>query len=87
MMAGAGFKTFTAGEVLTAADVNSYLMQQAVLVFASDAARTSAVASPTEGMLSYLKDTDTVQSYSGSAWADVGGASGGFENNFLLMGA
>ena len=38
MAAGLGFKTFTTGEVLTAADVNGYLMQ-GVLVFASTAAR------------------------------------------------
>ena len=29
-MAGLGFKTFNAGDVLTASDVNGYLMQQGV---------------------------------------------------------
>lgn len=69
-MAGAGFKTFTAGDVLTASDVNSYLMQQAVMVFADSAARTAAIGTPTQGMLSYLQDTSTLQVY-GTAWADV----------------
>ena len=32
-MAGAGKKTFTAGEVLTASDVNTYLMEQSVMYF------------------------------------------------------
>jgi hypothetical protein len=67
MAAGLGFKTFTTGEVLTAADTNGYLMQ-GVLVFASAAARDAAVTSPQEGQCCYLKDTDAVQTYSGSAW-------------------
>lgn len=68
-MAGAGFKTFNTGDVLTAADVNTYLMQQTVMVFASAAARTTALgASVAEGMLSYLKDTDQVEVYNGTSW-------------------
>jgi len=87
-MAGAGFKTFAAGEVLTAGDVNTYLMQQTVMVFASESARTTAIASPSEGMFTYLSDTDAFQYYTGSAWVAAGGAGGGgFETNFLLMGA
>ena len=67
MAAGLGFKTFTTGEVLTAADTNGYLMQ-GVLVFASSAARASAITSPQEGQYSYLKDTDALEYYTGSAW-------------------
>jgi len=67
MAAGLGFKTFTTGEVLTAADTNGYLMQ-GVLVFASSAARASAITSPQEGQYSFLKDTDALEYYSGSAW-------------------
>jgi hypothetical protein len=78
MAAGLGFKNFTSGEVLTAADVNGYLNSQTVMVFASAAARTSAITSPQEGMLSFLKDTDTTQYYTGSAWTNLvtGGAAG-----------
>jgi hypothetical protein len=47
------------------------------MVFASAAARTSAITSPQEGMISYLKDTNAVEYYSGSAWAAVGGGGGG----------
>lgn len=75
MAAGLGFKTFTTGEVLTAADTNGYLMQ-GVNVFANAAARTAAITSPQEGQMSFLKDTDATQYYTGSAWATVGGASG-----------
>jgi len=67
MAAGLGFKTFTTGEVLTAADVNGYLMQ-GVLVFADAAARTSAITSPQEGQYSFLKDTNALEYYDGAAW-------------------
>jgi len=71
MAAGLGFKTFTTGDVLTAGDTNGYLMQ-GVWVFADAAARTAAVTSPQEGNMSYLKDTNTTEYYSGSAWVAVG---------------
>jgi hypothetical protein len=75
MAAGLGFKEFTVGDILTAADANGYLASQTVMVFASSAARASAITSPQEGMFSYLKDTNTTQYYSGSAWVTIGGAS------------
>jgi hypothetical protein len=74
MAAGLGFKTFTTGEVLTAADTNGYLMQ-GILVFASEAARNAAITSPQEGQFAYTKDNNTVWYYTGSAWA-VSGATG-----------
>jgi trimeric autotransporter adhesin len=71
-MAGAGYKLFATGDVLTAAQVNTYLMQQTVMVFASSAARTSALSGViAEGMLSYLTDTNALQYYDGAAWQDV----------------
>jgi len=71
-MAGAGYKLFATGDVLTAAQVNTYLMQQTVMVFASSAARTAALSGViAEGMLSYLSDTNTLQYYDGAAWQDV----------------
>lgn len=73
MAAGLGFKEFTTGDVLTAADANGYLASQVVMVFASAAARTSAIASPQEGMISFLKDTNSTEYYSGSAWVAIGG--------------
>ena len=66
-MAGAGYKSFTPSS-LTSDEVNTYLMQQSVMVFATSAARSTAVPVPTEGMVSYLKDTDSTQFYSGSEW-------------------
>ena len=67
MAAGLGFKTFTTGEVLTAADVNGYLMQ-GINVFASSAARSAAITSPQEGQYSFLKDTNALEYYDGAAW-------------------
>jgi hypothetical protein len=61
-------KVFTAGEVLAAADVNSFLMDQTVMSFAGTAARGSAIPSPVEGMYTNLEDTDDLQFWNGSAW-------------------
>jgi hypothetical protein len=70
MAAGAGFKTFNTGDVLSAADVNGYLMQ-GVLVFADAAARDAAITLPQEGQFAYLKDTNVTTYYTGSAWANL----------------
>jgi hypothetical protein len=70
MAAGLGFKTFTTGEVLTAADTNGYLMQ-GVNVFADATARDAAITSPEEGQFAYLKDTNVTTYYTGSAWANL----------------
>ena len=72
MAAGLGFKTFATGDVLTAGDTNSYLMQ-GVWVFADAAARSAAVTSPQEGNMSFLKDTNSTEYYDGSAWVAIGG--------------
>lgn len=74
MAAGLGFKEFLTGDVLTAADANGFLASQVVMVFASAAARASAITSPQEGMITYLKDTDQVQTFSGSSYVTVGGS-------------
>lgn len=65
------YKTFANGFPLPASDLNNYLMNQSVIVFADAAARTAAIASPTEGMVTYLEDTNTVEVYDGSAWTDI----------------
>jgi hypothetical protein len=67
-MAGAGFKTFTDGSVLTAAEVNTYLMQQTIMAFADATARDAAISSPSEGMFVYLTGSNTLQYYDGSSW-------------------
>lgn len=83
MAAGAGYIEFSTGDILTASAANSYLASQVVMVFADAAARTSAIASPQEGMISYLKDTNSTEYYSGSAWAAIGG--GGSSGGLTLI--
>ena len=71
-MPAAGYKLFVTGDVLTAAQVNDYLMLQTVMVFANSAARTSALSGVlAEGLVSYLKDTDVVEIYTGAAWVSL----------------
>ena len=75
-MAGAGAYLWEAGEVVTAANLNQYVQDQVIAVYADAAARTAAyggVGEPVlaEGMFSYLDDTDAFEYYDGSAWGAV----------------
>ena len=88
-MAGGGYKTFTAGEVLTAANVQAYLQDQTVMVFGGTAARGSAVGTAVaEGMFSYLSDTDSLEFYDGSQWVpfSAGAKGGGTDQVFYENG-
>jgi hypothetical protein len=64
-----GFKVFSVSEVLTAADVNDYLMEQSIAIFADSTARDAQISSPVEGQFCYLADSNVLQFYSGSSWA------------------
>jgi hypothetical protein len=64
-------KVFTAGEVLAAADVNEFLQDQAVMTFAGTAARGSAIPTPTEGMLTYLADSDSFEFFDGTSFVPM----------------
>jgi hypothetical protein len=65
-----GFKVFSVGEVLTAADVNDYLMEQSISIFANSTARDAQITSPIEGQFCYLADSNVLQLYNGSSWAN-----------------
>ena len=69
-MAGAGYRTFASGEVLTSNNVQTYLMDQMVQVYSGTAARASAVPSPSTGMVAYSTATG-LQVFNGSAWVNV----------------
>ena len=72
-MAGAGYKLFVNGNTLSASDLNTYVQQQTVMVFASASARTTALASVlAEGMVSYRTDSHVFEIYNGSAWVSAG---------------
>jgi hypothetical protein len=71
-MAGLGYKTFTAGEVLTAANLQGYAVDQSVMVFDDSTARTTALGTlVAEGMVTYLKDTNTIEFYDGTEFLPV----------------
>lgn len=71
-MAGAGFKTFVAGQVLGASDVNNYLMQQSLMVFSNLAAGTASIGTAvSEGMHLYDLSTNIISAYDGSTWVPI----------------
>ena len=71
-------KKFADAEILTANEVNTYLMDQTVVVFENAGARDNAFSSedpalPTRGdggRLCYLKNTAVIQYWNGSTWVD-----------------
>ena len=67
------YKVWAVNEILTAADMNTYVGNQTILTFAGTAARASAVGTPVEGMLSYV-GSGVVEVYAGTAtgWQSVG---------------
>ena len=65
-----GFKVFAVGEVLTAADVNDYLMEQSIGIFSNSTTRDAQITSPIEGQFCYLADSNVLQFYNGSSWSD-----------------
>lgn len=74
-MAGAGAKLFTSGSVLTAAQVNTYLMDQTIMRFATTAARDAAFGGPgeptlAEGMFAYIDADNKLYFYTGAAWQE-----------------
>lgn len=88
-MAGAGVKLFASGDVLTAAQVNTYLQDQVIMRFATTAARDAAfggAGEPTlaEGMFAYIDADNTVYFYTGSAWQAFGITN---DDDQLVLGA
>jgi len=95
-MAGAGNKLFTSGSVLTASDVNTYLMDQTIMRFTSTTTRDAAFggageATLAEGMFAYTTDTNTLWLYNGSSWIAVLGSDIGAistdNRNVIINGA
>ena len=67
----AGYREFQTGEVLTAANVNSFLMEQATMTFADAAARDAALAGVLrEGLLTYNLDEGRLEVYDGTDWIE-----------------
>lgn len=67
-----GWKSWADGEIVEAIDFQNYVQDQVVQVYAGSAARGSALGTAvTEGMISYLNDTNSLEYYSGAAWVAV----------------
>ena len=67
---GSGFKNFTA-TVLTASDVNNYLMEQSVMSFESTGARDTQITAPEDGMVAYIRSNNSSEglyTYNGTSW-------------------
>ena len=75
-MAGTGHKLWATGDLISAAAFNTYIQDQVVGVYADSSARDAAFGGggePTlaEGLVAFLKDTNILTVYSGSAWIEV----------------
>jgi hypothetical protein len=70
-MAGSGRKVWAADEILAAADLQDYVQDQVVFVYANSTARASGILAPSEGMVSYLNDTNLLYTFDGSNWVEV----------------
>jgi len=79
------YKVFSNGDALTGGELNTYLMNQAVISFASTTARDAALPSPSEGQLVWLEDSNKYVYYTGSAWSDLITPAGG--DNAIINGA
>ena len=68
-MAGAGWKSYSTGDLIDATTFQTFVQDQVIQVYADSSARDTALGtSDAEGMFCFLKDTNTLQFYDGSAW-------------------
>jgi hypothetical protein len=65
------YKVFSNGDALTGGELNTFLMNQSVISFATTTARDAALTAPLEGQLVWLEDSNKYVYYSGSAWVDL----------------
>jgi hypothetical protein len=72
-MAGLGRKVFSPGDILAAADVQGYLQDQVVQVYDDSTDRSTTLGTAvSEGMVTYLKDTNVIEAATGTAtWVQV----------------
>jgi len=65
------FKLFQNGNILTAQEVQEFLMIQQVMVFANAGARDSSITNPTEGMFAFILENERLTVYKNSAWRNL----------------
>jgi len=66
-----GFKTFVAGEILTASDTNQFLGGQMVAVFDDATARDAAITAPVHGQFVFRKNDAVLEYFDGSVWTEL----------------
>lgn len=62
------FKLFVDGNTLTAAEVNTFMMNQQIMVFDDASARNAAITNPVHGMFAYLKDVNYLTYFDSTIW-------------------
>lgn len=68
----AGWKDWLVNEVVTEVDFQALIQNQVVQVYADSVARGTALGTAvSDGMISYLTGTDSLEVYNGSAWVSV----------------
>ena len=65
-----GRKEWASDDILSAADIMGYLMDQSVTIWTNSTARNSGILAPIEGQISYLQDANKFQAYDGAGWVD-----------------
>ncbi len=74
-MAGAGWKSYSTGDLISATEFQTFVQDQVIQVYANATARDTALGtSDAEGMFCFLKDSDELQFYDGSSWVAFIGA-------------
>lgn len=75
MPALGGRLVFTVGQILTSAQVQNLLMDQSIMYMATAAARTTAIPTPTAGMVTFRADGNAgagvIEYYTGATWQAI----------------
>ena len=70
-MAGAGWKSYSTGDLISATEFQTFLQDQVIQVYADSSARDTALGTnDAEGMFCFLKDSNTLQFYDGANWTN-----------------
>lgn len=70
-MAGAGWKSYSTGDLISATEFQTFVQDQVIQVYLDSSSRDTALGTnDAEGMFCFLKDSNTLQFYDGSSWVN-----------------